>query len=82
VDNSLPLSQFNNTNMSDILKEIGSNIRKLRLAKNLTQERLAFKADIHRAELGHIERGERNISILKLQKIARALDISIKDLLN
>ena len=67
--------------MSDINKEVGFNIRKIREDKGLSQEKLAALADLHRAYIGQIERGEKNIGLKNLEKIAKALQISIKDLL-
>ncbi len=67
--------------MSDINKEVGFNIRKIREDKGLSQEKLAELADLHRAYVGQIERGEKNIGIKNLEKIAKALGVNIKDLL-
>ncbi len=67
--------------MSDINKEVGFNIRKIREDKGFSQEKLAALADLHRAYVGQIERGEKNIGIKNLEKIAKALGVSIKDLL-
>ena len=67
--------------MSDINKEVGLNIRKIREDKGLSQEKLAALADLHRAYIGQIERGEKNIGLRNLEKIAKALGVHIKDLL-
>jgi len=67
--------------MSEINKEVGFNIRKVREEKSLTQEKLAALADLHRAYIGQIERGEKNIGLKNLEKIAKALRVSVKDLL-
>ena len=66
--------------MKDINKEVGFKIRTIREEKGLTQEKLAGLADLHRAYVGQIERGEKNIGLRNLQKIAKALKINIKDL--
>ena len=66
--------------MSDINKRVGFNIRKIRENKGLSQEKLAALADLHRAYIGQIERGEKNIGLRNLEKIAKALSISVKDL--
>ncbi|TAE18926.1 MAG: XRE family transcriptional regulator [Bacteroidetes bacterium] len=60
--------------------QVGNNIRSRRELQNLSQEELAFRAGLHRAYIGQIERGEKNIGIQNLEKIAIALKISIKDL--
>ena len=67
--------------MADINKQVGERIRKARLAKGLSQEELAFEADLHRAYIGQIERGEKNIGVQNLQKIAAALKIKISKLI-
>jgi len=67
--------------MSNINKEVGLNIRKIREDKGLSQEKLAALADLHRTYIGQIERGEKNIGLRNLEKIAKALNVDIKDLL-
>ena len=66
--------------MEDICARVGFSIRELREKKNLSQEQLANLADLHRAYVGQIERGEKNIGLRNLEKIAKALKVSIKDL--
>ncbi len=55
------------------LVRFGSNVRKLRESKDWTQERLAEKADLDQTYISGIERGERNLTILSVTKLARAL---------
>jgi len=66
--------------MSDINTQVGFNIRKIREDRGISQEKLAMLADLHRAYIGQIERGEKNIGLRNLQKIAKALKVDIKDL--
>lgn len=61
--------------------QIGKNVKKIREKKGLTQEKLAFEANLNRAYIGYIERGERNPSTDTLAKLAKALKVSLKDLL-
>ncbi|MEG2529548.1 MAG: helix-turn-helix transcriptional regulator, partial [Anaerovoracaceae bacterium] len=55
---------------------LGDNLRVLRVEKNMTQEGLAEICNLHRTYIGAIERGDRNISIDNIVKIANALDVS------
>ena len=65
-----------------ILVDFGDKVRELRKEKGLSQEQLSFKADLHRTYIGMIERGEKNITLVNIEKIANALKVSINDLLN
>lgn len=67
--------------MADINKLVGQNIRKYRIKKGWKQDRLALEAKMHRTYIGHIERGEKNIGLVNLEKIAKALAVNIKKLL-
>jgi transcriptional regulator with XRE-family HTH domain len=64
-----------------ILRHFGDNVRKLRKAKGWSQEELGNKAGLHRTYIGSIERSERNVSLLNIERIARSLGVKIKDLL-
>lgn len=64
------------------LRIIGNNIRLIRTRLNLSQENLAFKSGLHRTYIGAVERGEKNITILNLIKIANALEVRVQDLLD
>ena len=66
---------------NSLLKRFGHKVKTLRLEKGWTQEELARRADLHRTYIGSIERYERNISLLNLERIAKALGVDIKDLL-
>ncbi|MGE7890770.1 helix-turn-helix domain-containing protein [Bacillus cereus] len=68
--------------MSDFLKLVGENIRFLRKKRGLTQEELAEQINLQQAYIGGVERGERNISMLTLQKIADGLEVSPDLVLN
>ena len=64
----------------DIKTKIGLRIKELRTEKNLTQEAIAFKAEIDRTFMNHVENGKRNVSVETLEKvICTGLDMSIKD---
>lgn len=64
-----------------ILNLFGENVRKFRRLLNLSQEELAHKADLHRTYIGMIERAEKNITLVNIEKIANALEVTIEDLL-
>ena len=65
----------------DLCSVIGSNVRTLRKAKRLSQEELAFRAEIDRSYLSEIENGQKNLSVLMLDQIAAALGVDMKELL-
>lgn len=65
-----------------ILKHFGQRVRAERLKQNLSQEKLAEKAGVHRTYIGMIERAEKNITLLNIEKIAKALDIRVSELLD
>jgi len=66
---------------SDPRRDLGATVRKRRVALGLSQEQLAERADLHWTYIGGIERGERNVSLLNIVKIARALNTSPSRLL-
>ena len=61
----------------DICRKFGNRVRELRITQGLSQEILAQKSGLHRTYIGSIERGERNISLENIQKIAQALNCTI-----
>ncbi|WP_075866642.1 helix-turn-helix domain-containing protein [Carboxydothermus islandicus] len=64
-------------NNLDIKKLFGSNVRKYRLQKKLSQEQLAELAELHRTYISAVECGKRSIALDNIQKIAQALEIEI-----
>jgi transcriptional regulator with XRE-family HTH domain len=59
--------------------KVGKRITQLRKAKNLSQEKFSYEADMERTYLTHIENGRKNISLSTLDKILAALNISVRD---
>jgi len=68
--------------MADIQKKFGDKLRELRKQKDLSQEDLGFKSGLHRTYISDIERGSRNVSLKNIEKIAKALGIAPKTLLD
>lgn len=62
-------------------KDFGARLREARTKRRLSQEGLAALCDLDRTYIGGVERGERNISLINIHKIAHALGIRPKDLL-
>ncbi len=61
----------------DIQKKFGRRVKELRNEKKISQEALAFDADVERAYVSHLENGRRNISIKNMEKVLGALGVSI-----
>ncbi len=70
------------TQTVDARKLFSQNMKALRKAKKLTQEQLADLADLHVNYISGIERGARNVSILNIEKLARALGVTMSVLVD
>lgn len=64
----------------NIKKQFGDQVKKLRLQKGLSQEALALEADLDRTYIPSIEKGERNVSLEVIEKLAKAFKIKISEL--
>jgi len=64
-----------------VLLSLGGAIRRIRLSQNLTQEKLALLAGVDRTYVGQVERGDNNVAILTLARLANALEISVSQLI-
>jgi transcriptional regulator with XRE-family HTH domain len=62
----------------DILKRFGRRVRELRKKIGLSQERLGLDAGLDRSYMGGVERGERNVSLVNVEKIANALRVKLQ----
>lgn len=65
---------------NSILISLGERIRELRKERDFSQEELAYRANVHRTYIGMIERAEKNVTIINLEKIAGSLGVSIETL--
>ena len=66
----------------ELLTSLGDRIRFLRKQQSFSQEELAHRAGLDRTYIGSVERGERNIAVINLQKIAQALEVSLAELVS
>lgn len=64
-----------------LLRKVGDRVRSARAMAGLSQEELAHRAGLDRSYMSGIERGVRNVTLLKLQAVARALKLPIRELL-
>jgi len=71
---------MDNMGEDDIRARFGRAVRKRRQELGLSQEELADRAGIHRTYVGDVERGERNIALQNIEKLAKALDVPISTL--
>lgn len=62
-----------------IKEKVGERVRELRLSYGISQEKLALKAEIDRTYLASVEAGKRNISIVNLEKLVNALEVTFEE---
>ena len=68
-------------NSESIIVRFGKNVQRIRKEKNISQEKLAEYAGLHRTYIGMIERFERNITLINAEKVAHALGVNISELI-
>ncbi len=66
----------------DVKIKIGQRIKVLRKRINISQKDLAYSADLDRSYITSVENGQRNVSIVNIEKIARALNVAVKEFFN
>ncbi|MDD3739089.1 MAG: helix-turn-helix transcriptional regulator [Lentimicrobiaceae bacterium] len=66
----------------NIKEKIGLRLRELRTAKGLSQEKFSFECALDRTYIASIEQGKRNVSVVNIEKIAKALDMSVSNFFN
>ncbi len=64
---------------SKVLERFGQRIRELRKQKEMTQEQLADEASLHNTYIGTVERGEKNISMINIERVVKALGVSLSE---
>lgn len=65
----------------DLQRRVGANLRRIRQERGLSQEQFAEVLGVHRTYMGGLERGERNLTLRSLERIAVLIEISPEDLL-
>jgi transcriptional regulator with XRE-family HTH domain len=68
--------------LDNLSKEIGKRVKELRNARGFSQQELANLSDLHRTYISSIERGEKNVTLVSLQRIAQGLRVSLVELLD
>jgi transcriptional regulator with XRE-family HTH domain len=63
-----------------VLRALGKALREARIAKGISQEKLALLAEVDRSYVGRVERGDNNVAILTLARLAGALEITVAKL--
>ena len=63
------------------LVSLGETIRRLRIAQGISQEKLALLAEVDRSYVGRVERGDNNVAVLTLKRLADALGMTISELM-
>ena len=67
--------------LSDVLMRFGARLREVRVGQGISQERLAELAGLHRTYVSSVERGGRNISLLNIESLAKALAVPMAALM-
>ena len=67
--------------MSDVQERFGTRLRQVRKKKAVSQEKLAADAGLHRTYVSSVERGERNISLVNIERLAVALGVRMRELI-
>ena len=66
---------------NELLRALGAAVRALRLARGLTQERLAEEAGLHTMYVSDVERGRRNVGVINIDRLATALSVDLPTLM-
>jgi transcriptional regulator with XRE-family HTH domain len=77
----MPKRRRKSKQQADILERFGQRVRELRTEAGYSQESFAAACELDRTYMGGIERGERNLALRNIERIARTLEISLADLM-
>jgi transcriptional regulator with XRE-family HTH domain len=66
--------------VADVQARFGKRVREIRERKDISQERLGELAGLHRTYISTLERGQRNVSLVNIEKLAKALGVTMADL--
>lgn len=66
---------------NSVLKQFGANVKRLRKSQCWSQEELAKRSGLHRTYIGSLENGGRNVSLINVERLAKALHVDIESLL-
>jgi transcriptional regulator with XRE-family HTH domain len=78
---AFPAAEVEAKALSEVLVRFGHRLREIREKIGVSQEKLAERAALHRTYVSSVERGKRNISLVNIDKLARALGVSLRELM-
>lgn len=81
ISKSCDVPNLSKNRQDPILVALGDAIRRVRLEKGVSQEKLALLAEVDRSYVGRVERGDNNVAVLTLARLAKALGVSMRDLI-
>ena len=79
--NHVDVPNLSRRRQDPILLALGEAIRRMRIEKGISQEKLALLAEVDRSYVGRVERGDNNVAVLTLARLVKAVDVSIADLM-
>lgn len=80
-ENASHLDMLSKREEKEVLRKIGERVRELRIEKGLSQFELNVDSELSKNQIGRVERGEHNVSIITLIKIAKALQVEISEII-
>lgn len=65
--------------LMSITKKFGLRLKEIRISKSISQEELSYRSELHRTYISSVELGKRNLSLVNIEKLAKALDCQVTD---